>query len=48
MELRETVKLNGQEVTKEQLEQARREAEQTKGKKIVETAPGEYRTKLED
>lgn len=40
--------LNGKEITAEELEKKRKEAEETKGMKLVELAPNEYRLKLED
>lgn len=48
MEEQQQVLLNGQQVSKAKLEEEKRKAEETKGKKIVEVAPGQYRTKLED
>lgn len=45
---KENVKLNGKQVTKEQLEEKRKQAESQKGMKLVEVKPGEYRTKLEE
>lgn len=48
MEEQKKVLLNGQEVSREKLEEERKKAEQTKGKTIVEVAPGQFRTKLID
>jgi len=44
----DNVKLNGVQVTREQLQEKIKEAKQQKGMKIVEKSPGEFRTKLED
>jgi hypothetical protein len=44
----EEVKLNGVEITYNQLEAKKKEASQQKGMKIIETSPKTFRTKLED
>ena len=44
----DNIKLNGVQVTREQLQEKIKEAKQQKGMKIVEKSPGEFRTKLED
>ena len=42
------VKLNGKEITREQLEEKKKKVEEKPGMSIVEKKPGEYRTKLQD
>lgn len=42
------VKLNGQEITPEKLQEEIKKAESQKGIKIVEVAPGEYKKLLQD
>lgn len=44
----QTVTYNGKRITKERLEEEKKRAEQTPGRKIVEVAPGVYRSKLQD
>ena len=45
---KETIVLNGREVSQKQLDKKKKEAEDKKGMKIVEISKNTYRTKLED
>lgn len=44
----EKIKLNGKDVSKEQLQEKKKQVDSQKGMKLVEVKPGEYRTKLEE
>lgn len=43
----DNVKLNGQTITREQLEEKKKEVAQMKGVRIVEVAPNEFKNKIE-
>jgi hypothetical protein len=47
MELEEKVKLNGQIVTRQQLNEKVKEAENSIGVKIIEKEPGVYKTRIQ-
>lgn len=44
----ETVKLNGQEITREEFEIQKQKLLEQTGVQLVESSPGEYRTRLRD
>ena len=45
--IEEFVKFNGVKITREQLNEKKKEASQQKGIQIIETGPGEFRTRIQ-